>query len=97
MNNNINENFIKINIIDIVALYFSIPGRLLKEDNEELCRLLLSLCTHEKDTECVAHVLNAFFDIYKEDDYESNFILRTVGVIEMMKQGIPYFKSRVLI
>jgi hypothetical protein len=95
LNNNIHDSFLKINIIDIIALYFSLPGKLTKEDNEELCKLLLSLCTHEKDTECAAHVLNAFFDIYREDDYESNFVIKSVGVIEMMHQGIPFYKSRV--
>jgi hypothetical protein len=95
LNNNIHDSFVKINIIDIIALYFSLPGKLTKEDNEELCKLLLSLCTHEKDTECVAHVLNAFFDIYREDDYESNFVLKIVGVVEMMFQGISVYKLRV--
>ncbi len=97
LNNNINDSFIKINIIDIIALVFSIPGRFSKEDNFELCKLLLSICMNEKDTEVVAHVLNAYFDIYKEDDLESNVVLKSAGVVQMMKEGVTVFKSRVFL
>lgn len=95
LNNNINDSFIKINIIDIIALIFAYPGQHSKEENSEICKLLYNICLNENDMEVVAHVLNAYFDIYKEDDYDSNFILKQNGVIDLMKLGVTEFKARV--
>ena len=94
LNNNINDSFIKINIIDIISFIFSNKG-VTQADNLEVCKLLYNICLNENDMEVTSHVLNAYFDIYKEDDYESNLILKQVGVIELMKLGANEFKSRV--
>jgi hypothetical protein len=94
LNNNINDSFIKINIVDIISYIYSLPGHS-KEVNNEICKLLYNICLNEKDMEVLSHVLNAYFDIYKEDDYESNFILRSNGVVDLMKLGVNEFKIKV--
>lgn len=43
--------------------------------------------------EVVAHVLNAFFDIYKDEDYNANLI--ETNVINTMKAGVTEFGTRV--
>ena len=51
------------------------------------------MCLNENDMEVTSHVLNAFYDIYTEDDY--NFNLKSVGVVDAMKYGVNEFRSRV--
>lgn len=92
LNNNVDDRFIKINIIDIITFIFSIKGHS-SETNLEICKLLYSMCLNENDMEVTSHVLNAFYDIYAEDDY--NFNLKSVGVVDAMKIGINEFRSRV--
>ena len=92
LNNNVDDRFIKINIIDIITFIFSIKGHS-AEANLEICKLLYSMCLNENDMEVTSHVLNAFYDIYAEDDY--NFNLKSVGVVDAMKFGINEFRSRV--
>jgi hypothetical protein len=94
MNNNINDTFIKINVIDIISFIFS-NNSFKQEDNLEVCKLLYNICMNENDMEVISHVLNAYFDIYKEDDRESNLILKNVGVVDLMKIGVTEFKTRV--
>jgi hypothetical protein len=94
MNNNINDTFIKINVIDIISFIFS-NNTFKQEDNLEVCKLLYNICMNENDMEVISHVLNAYFDIYKEDDRESNLILKSVGVVDLMKIGVTEFKTRV--
>lgn len=92
MNKNINERFIKLNIIDIVALLYSnYPHSL--NINLEICNILYEFFFKEDDMEVIAHVLNAFFDIYKDEDYNINLINK--GVIETMKAGVKEFKKKV--
>jgi hypothetical protein len=93
LNNNISDSFIKINIIDIINFIFCEFNS--KEDNYEVCKLLYNICVNENDMEVTSHVLNAYFDIYKEDDYETNSILKQIGVIDLMKLGTNEFKIRV--
>lgn len=96
MNNNINDTFIKINVIDIITFIFT-NNTFKQEDNLEVCKLLYNICMNENDMEVISHVLNAYFDIYKEDDRESNLILKNVGVVDLMKIGVTEFKTRVKI
>ena len=63
------------------------------EINLEICRILFDLFFSENDMEVIAHVLNAFFDIYKEEDYNKNLI--DVNVINTMKAGVTEFGTRV--
>jgi len=93
-NNNVDDRFIKINIIDIISFLFSYTGHS-AENNLEICKLLFSICLKENDMEVTSHVLNAYYDIYGEDDY--NFNLKSVGVIEAMKNGVCEFRSSVRI
>jgi hypothetical protein len=92
LNNNINDTFIKINIIDIIGFLYSYKHPI--EANLEICKLLYDICLNESDMEVTSHVLNAYFDIYKEDDFNIN--LKNVGLIESMKIGVNEFKSRVI-
>lgn len=92
LNNNINDNFIKMNVIDIISLVFSFPGHSMS-DNLEVCKLLHSIFFKESDMEVIGHVINAFFDIYKDEEYNQN--LKAVGIIDLMKSGATEFKSRV--
>lgn len=92
LNNNVDDRFIKINIIDVIAFLFSYKGHS-AEANLEICKLLYSMCMNENDMEVTSHVLNAFYDIYGEDDF--NFNLKSVGVIDAMKYGVNEFRSRV--
>ena len=63
------------------------------EINFEICRILYDLFFSENDMEVIAHVLNAFFDIYKDEDYNKNLI--ELNVINTMKAGITEFGTRV--
>jgi hypothetical protein len=92
LNDNITDSFIKINIIDIIGFLYSFKGHTL-EVNLEICKLLHEMCLKENDMEVVSHVLNAYFDIYREDDLNIN--LKNVGVIELMRAGEKEFKKRV--
>jgi hypothetical protein len=94
LNNNVDDRFIKINIVDIISFIFSTKGHS-TETNLEICKLLYSMCLNENDMEVTSHVLNAFYDIYTEDDF--NFNLKSVGLVDAMKYGINEFRSRVRI
>lgn len=59
----------------------------------EICNILYEFFFKEDDMEVIAHVLNAFFDIYKDEDYNINLINK--GVIETMKAGVKEFQKRV--
>lgn len=63
------------------------------ESNLEICKLLYNMFFNENNTEVLSHVLNAYYDIYKEDDMNVN--LKSVGVIELMKMGTKEFRSKV--
>jgi hypothetical protein len=91
-NNNINDTFIKINIVDIIAKVFS-KNLHTEEINFEICNLLKNLVMNENNVEVSSHVLNAFFDIWAEDYYNQNLIKG--NIIELMKQGLPQFRSKV--
>lgn len=83
-----------MNIIDIVALLYSNYPHPINV-NMEICNILYEFFFKEDDMEVIAHVLNAFFDIYKDEDYNINLINK--GVIETMKAGVKEFQKRVKI
>ena len=92
MNQNIEDQLIKINVIDILSFVFS---KVMHNEavNEELCVVLFNLCMNEVDIEVLAHVMNAFMDIWSEDNY--NLVLKKLDIVEKMKCGINEFKNKV--
>lgn len=99
MNKYINENFIKTNIIDIIGLLFSFEhhDQHFFIANKEICNLLNSMFYNEANCEVLAHVINAFMDIYQWDDLEMDKILFNSDVVKLMKKGANEFKSRLKI
>ena len=93
----INDENIKINIIDIIAFIYSTE---ITNDNswydiiKELNNLLITLLYNEKNIEVVSHVINAFMDIYQWDDVTLNQILKNSNVINIMSNGIKAFKKK---
>ena len=102
MNKYINNNFLKCNILDIIAYIYSIPIEKLplklKEkyytNNKEINSILNSLFYKESSCEVLSHTLNAFMDIYQWDDIKLNKILKDSQVLILIKNGIRQFKSR---
>ena len=92
MNKNINDPMIKINIIDILSFIFS-KVKHSASANEEICAVLFNFCLNEIDIEVLGHVMNAFMDIWAEDNY--NFVLKKLDIVEKMKSGICEFKNKV--
>lgn len=99
MNKYINDNFIKTNIIDIIGLLFSFEyhDQHFFIANKEICNLLNSMFYNEANCEVLAHVINAFMDIYQWDDLEMDKILFNSDVVKLMKKGTNEFKSRLKI
>ena len=60
--------------------------------NREVCRQLL-ICCRSKSLALVNESLNAFFDIYCEENYDE--VLKSEGVIALMTEGLPHFLSMV--
>ena len=93
----INDDNIKINIIDIIAFIYSAE---ITNDNswydiiKEINNLLITLLYNEKNIEIVSHVINAFMDIYQWDDVTLNQILKNSNAINIMSNGIKAFKKK---
>lgn len=86
------NKLIKIYIIDIIAaLYSKLPHS--ETANKEICQVLLEFVMNEEDIEVISHVINAYFDIYAEDNF--NHILKASNLISMMENGINDFRNRV--
>ena len=92
MNKNIHDQLFKINIVDIIAIVLSkIPHS--EGINEEICSILFNLCLNDNDIEVLAHVMNAFMDIWSEDNY--NYILKKLDIVNKIKSGVNEFRSKV--
>lgn len=93
----LNDDNIKINIIDIIAFIYSTE---ITNDNnwyemiKEINNLLITLLYNEKNIEIVSHVINAFMDIYQWDDVTLNQILKNSNVLNIMSNGIKTFKKK---
>ena len=85
---NVNDTFIKCNVIDIIALCSCVDNNF--RIGENLKKLLFS----ENDIEVLSHVINAFMDIYKNDDLESNKYLKQIGVMDLFNKAVPEFKNK---
>lgn len=100
MNKFINDNFIKTNIIDTVSFLFSYEKNhdsLFYTKNKEICNLFITLFYNENSCEVLAHVINAFMDIYQWDDDTMDKILLNSGAVNIMRNGSGEFKSRLKI
>ena len=92
-----NDENIKINIIDIIALIYSTEitnDKSWYEINQEINNLLITLLYNEKNIEIAAHVINAFMDIYQWDDNVLNQILKNSNVLNIMTNGAKTFKQK---
>ena len=92
-----NDENIKINIIDIIALIYSTEitnDKSWYEINQEINNLLITLLYNEKNIEIAAHVINAFMDIYQWDDNILNQILKNSNVLNIMTNGAKTFKQK---
>ena len=92
-----NDENIKIAIIDIVALIYSTEitnDKSWYEINQEINNLLTTLLYNEKNIEIAAHVVNAFMDIYQWDDQILNKILKNSNVLNIMSNGAKTFKQK---
>ena len=93
----LNDDYIKINTIDIVAFIYS--TEITNDKNwyeiiKEINNLLITLLYNEKSIEIVSHVINAFMDIYQGDDPVLNDILKNSNVLNMMVKGTKPFKQK---
>ena len=81
------DNFIKCNLIDIISMCACVDNNF-KVGNE-----LKNILFKEKKVEILAHVINAFMDIFKNDDLESNKFLKEIDIINLMSKGVSEFKN----
>ena len=84
----VNDNFIKCNIVDIISFCACADNKY--NIGGELKNLLFS----ENDIEVLSHVINAFMDIFKNDDLESNKYLKEIDIINLFNKGISEFKNK---
>lgn len=84
----VKDNFIKCNIVDIITFCACVDNKY--NVGGELKNLLFS----ENDIEVLSHVINAFMDIFKNDDLESNKYLKEIDVINLFSKGISEFKNK---
>ena len=92
-----NDDYIKINIIDIIALIYSTEitnDKSWYEIIQEINNLLVTLLYNEKNIEIASHVINAFMDIYQWDDEILNKILKNSNILNIMSNGSKNFKQK---
>lgn len=93
----LDNDYIKMNIIDIVAFLYSIEkvgDNKWYTMNKEINSLLLTLLYNEKEIEIISHVINAYMDIYQWDDAALNKILKESNVLSIMNNGSKIFKQK---
>ena len=83
-----NDNFIKCNIVDIITFCACVDNKY--NIGGDIKNLLFS----ENDIEVLSHVINAFMDIFKNDDLESNKYLKDIDIINLFSKGISEFKNK---
>ena len=94
-----NDDYIKINIIDIIALIYSTEitnDKSWYEIIQEINNLLVTLLYNEKNIEIASHVINAFMDIYQWDDEILNKILKNSNILNIMSNGSKNFKQKMV-
>ena len=85
---NTKDSFVKGNMIDIISTLAA------RDKKYIIGKSFKDLLTSENNIEIVAHLSNAFMDIFSEDDLESNKFLKELGIVSMMKEGVNEFKNR---
>ena len=89
---------IKINIIDIVSLIYSDENKNNSNGfyliNKEINSLLKTLLYNEKNIIVIAHIINAFMDIYKWDDEILNKNLKNSEILILFKNNLNELKNR---
>ena len=83
-----NDTFIKCNTIDIISFCACIDNKF------QIGEKLKELFFNQNNIEVLSHVINAFMDIFKGDDLESNKYLKNIQIIDIMKKGVNEFKNR---
>lgn len=53
------------------------------------------MSNNQKDLRLLNELLNAFFDVYSEDNF--NQVLAEFNIVNMMEQGAVFFKNKVFI
>ena len=98
LNKFIFDDDLKINIIDIIALIYSDENDNNNNNfyliNKEINSLLKTLLYNEKNVIVIAHIINAFMDIYKWDDDILNQNLKNSEVLILFKNGANELKNR---
>ena len=98
LNKFILDDEIKINIIDIVSLIYSDENKNNSNDfyliNKEINSLLKTLLYNEKNIIVIAHIINAFMDIYKWDDEILNKNLKNSEILILFKNNLNELKNR---
>ena len=84
----VQDNFIKCNVIDIISLCACV------DNNFRIGESLKNLLFSENDIEVLSHVINAFMDIFKNDDLESNKYLKQIGIMDLFSKAVPEFKNK---
>ena len=64
------------------------------DNNFRIGEDLKKLLFNENDIEVLSHVINAFMDLYKNDDLESNQYLKQIGVMDLFSTAVPEFKNK---
>ena len=82
------DSFMKCNIIDIISFCACADNKY--NIGGEIKNLLFS----ESNIEVLSHVINAFMDIFKNDDFESNKYLKDIDIINLFSKGISEFKNK---
>ena len=98
LNKFIFDDEIKINIIDIISLIYSDENKTNSNDfyltNKEINSLLKTLLYNEKNLIVIAHIINAFMDIYKWDDEKLNKNLKNSEILILFKNGLNELKNK---
>ena len=83
-----NDSFMKCNIVDIISFCACADNKY--NIGGEIKNLLFS----ENNIEVLSHVINAFMDIFKNDDFESNKYLKDIDILNLFSKGISEFKNK---
>ena len=84
----VEDNNIKCNVIDIISFCACI------DNNYKIGDSLKNLLFSQDDIEVLSHVIDAFMDIFKNDDLESNKYLKQIGIVNLFNKAIPEFKNK---
>ncbi len=87
-----NDSFLQCNIIDIIN--FLLCYQNLYSFSINLKDLIFNNNINN-NLEVLSHILNAFMDIFKNDDFESNKYLKELDIINLFNNNLNEFKKRI--